>query len=275
MTTPTRGRTLRARLIAFIHAGVDRLTAAWRILTRAQTRLLDALARIRPGRGATSQIRKAAQVFQVSLAEFNRAMIAFVERWAAQDLPLAYREGALTALDHAGRSHSLWSWTARHQAAITTLSAQFYADLAGRLQEAVRRAQRFLRAAQDAARARITGFHVPTFDRAALAEQHPLGTVVYANQARHPVEAWARAAIAGQTVTVANTGTIQTAWEQLGCTQVEVRDGAQCGWASHDDRDLANGSIRDIDDALAHPLAHPNCVRQLVPHMNPAGGRRR
>ncbi|MEV6165687.1 hypothetical protein AB0L71_28005 [Streptomyces sp. NPDC052052] len=266
MTTPLRRRTLRQRLLAFISDATGRLTAAWRILTTAQNQFLDTLAAIRPGRSAAARIRTATLAFQRSLADFDRAVGAFTERWAATDLPLAYREGALGMLDRADRPHRMWSWTARHQTAITTLSSQYYADLMGRLQEAVRRARAFLRAAVDAARARASRFEYGTFNRDTLRDEHPLGTVIYANDARHPVEAWAAAAISWQAVTTANAGSVATAYEQLNCTQVKVRDGADCGWTSHKDPDRADGTIRDIDDALAHPTAHAHCIREFLPH---------
>lgn len=261
MSTPVRRRSLRARLLGLITGAVERLRAAWHILTTAQTRLLNALAMIRPGRTATTRTRAAVAVFNQSLAAFNRAASAMIERWAATDLPLTYREGALTSLDHADRTHRAWSWTARHQAAITGLSAQCYADLTGRLQEAIRRARAFLRAAQEAAR-HPSG----RFNTAALRREHPLDTVIYASNARHPVDAWARAALTWQAVTTANTGAARTALDELGCTHVQVRDGADCGWATHQDPDRADGSIRSIDDALAHPTAHPHCIRELRPH---------
>ena len=47
--------------------------------------------------------------------------------------------------------------------------------------------------------------------------------------------------------------------------QVEVSDGQGCGWTDHDDPDLADGSIRDMDDAQEYPIAHPNCVRVFLP----------
>ena len=47
--------------------------------------------------------------------------------------------------------------------------------------------------------------------------------------------------------------------------QVEVSDGQGCGWTEHDDPDLADGSIRDMDDAQEYPIAHPNCVRVFLP----------
>lgn len=269
MTTPVRGRSLRQRLLRFITDATARITAAWNILTTAQTRLLNALAAIRPGRGAPARIRAAAVIFQRSLAAFDRAAAGFAERWAATDLPLIYREGALTTLDHADRPHSRWSWTARHQEAVTSLTAQYYVDLMGRLREAVRRAQAFLRAAVDAARQ--AGRSAAPFDPQRLRDDHPLDTVIYSNSTRHPVADWADAALSGQTVATANAGAIRTALDELGCEWLEVRDGHGCGWETHGDPDTAHGTVRTIQDALAHPLAHPRCRREFVPRMDLTG----
>lgn len=265
MTTPTRRRTLRQRILWLITDATTRLTRAWEILTTAQTRLLNALASILPGRGAPARIRAATAVFHRSLAAFDRAVAGFAERWAATDLPLAYREGALIMFGHADRPHASWSWTARHQEAITSLTAQYYVDLIGRLREALRRGRAFLRDAQDAARL-AAGSRSP-FDPAALRERHPLDTVIYANNSRHPVDSWARAALSGQAVTTANTGGIRTALDDLGIDWLDVRDGAACGWTEHGDPDGADGSIRTVQDALAHPIAHPHCVREFLPRM--------
>lgn len=42
---------------------------------------------------------------------------------------------------------------------------------------------------------------------------------------------------------------------------VRVFDGADCGWTSHDDPDLANGSERTLEDARDHVISHPRCQR--------------
>jgi len=265
MSTPVRRRSLRARLLALIADATNQLAAAWRILTRAQSTLLTALARIRPGRTAYSAIRAAGEAFQRQVAAFDRAALGFVERWAATDLPSAYREGALTALEHADLPIARWAWTARHQAAITALSAQYYTDLIGRVREAVRRARAFLRDALTAARGRVDRIRQPWPGRARLLEDHPLGTVIYAGSARHPVESWARAAVAWQTYTTANSGMLRTCADEVGADWVEVRDGADCGWTSHHDDDRAAGTLRTIQDALAHPVAHPHCRREFRP----------
>jgi hypothetical protein len=271
MTTPLRrrGRTLRQRLLAYITDAVGRLRAAWSILTIAQTRLLNALAGIRPGRtsGGGRAQRAAIAAFNTSLGAFARAAGAFAERWAATDLPLIYREGAWTMLDNADRRQSTFTWTDRHRAAITTASAQYYADLTNRISEALRRARAFLRAAQDAARDNLSA----RIDTALLRREHPLDTVIYANQARHPVDAWARTAITWQAVTTANTAAARTALDELGTQFVEIRDGADCGWLSHQDPDRANRTLRTVQDALAHPVAHPNCQRELLPRLDLIG----
>lgn len=265
-TRVRRGRTLRARLLGYITDAVNRLRQAWAILISAQNRLLDTLAGIRPGRSAGPRVRAAIAVFNTSLAAFNRAAGAFAERWAAQDLPVIYREGAWTLLDNAGRRQSVFSWTARHQAAITGLSAQYYADITSRIQEALRRARAFLRAAQDAARGTAD-----QLDIEALRQDHPLDTVIYANNNHHPVDAWARSCITWQAVTTANSAAARTALDQLGVEWLEVRDGPECGWTSHDDPDRANRTLRTVQDALAYPSAHPHCVREFLPRLDLRG----
>lgn len=271
MTTPVRrrGRTLRQRLLSYITDAVSRLRSAWAILTGAQTRLLSALAAIRPGRapGVGVRLRTAIATFNTSLGAFARAAGAFAERWAATDLPLIYREGAWTLLDNADRPQSTFRWTARHQAAITAASAQYYADLTARITEALRRARAFLRAAQDAAR----NPDATRFDTESLRRDHPLDTVVYRNNARHPVEAWARASLTWQAVTTANTAAARTALDELGTEWLEVRDGQGCGWESHDSPDKADRTLRTVQDALAHPTAHPHCVREFLPRLDLIG----
>ncbi|EFL29474.1 OmpA/MotB [Streptomyces himastatinicus ATCC 53653] len=269
MTTPVRRRTLRARLLAYITDATARLQAAWRILTTAQNALLTALAAIRPGngRGISARIRTATTVFQRALAAFDRAATAFAERWAVSDLPLIYREGAWTMLDNADQDQGLFAWTDRHRAAVTAASAQYYADITSRIQEALRRARAFLRAALAAARNTAT----TPFDAEALRREHPLDTVIYGARTRYPADAWAHAAVTWQAVTTANTGAARAALDELGCEWVEVRDGPDCGWESHDDPDRANRTLRTVQDALAHPSAHPHCARELLPRLDLIG----
>lgn len=58
-------------------------------------------------------------------------------------------------------------------------------------------------------------------------------------------------------------------WRDSGRVEkVIIRDGDGCGWSGHDDGDLADGSIRTLDDYEAHPLAHPNCRRSAAPALD-------
>ncbi|MEU1078150.1 hypothetical protein ABZ404_36790 [Streptomyces sp. NPDC005878] len=272
MTTPVRtpqaGLEHRTEILALIVAAAGRLTAAWHRLTAAQDVLLRRLERLRASRdnvGSLAALRLALNDFNRAVGDFDREARVFAERWAATDLPAAYRDGALRALRSINRPPAMFTWTSPHQMAITGLSAQYYADLVGRMNEAVRRAQAFARAARDQAR-------TPQGVRAAdLLAAHPLDTVVYANQARHPVQGWARAATAAQIVSTANRGAINVARYELGAQWMEVVDGPECGWVSHPDGDLAHGSIRAVEECEIYPIAHPGCIRQFIPRPDLTG----
>lgn len=77
---------------------------------------------------------------------------------------------------------------------------------------------------------------------------------------------------AGRSMTIART---ELGWSQnvlahdrykgRGVEHVEIMDGAECGWVSHDDPDTANGSVRTLDELLSYPLAHPRCTRVPLP----------
>lgn len=56
-------------------------------------------------------------------------------------------------------------------------------------------------------------------------------------------------------------------WSEAGVAQVVIQDGEGCGWTEHDDPDLADGSIRDLDDYEANPIGHPRCTRSAYPHI--------
>ncbi|MGW1468557.1 hypothetical protein ACWCPT_29950 [Streptomyces sp. NPDC002308] len=271
MTTATQpqantGRdTGREELLALIAVSAARLTRDWQRLTVAQDTLLRTMERIRPGIGASARARTAISEFNQQVAAFERDARAFAERWAATDLPVAYRDGAVQALRRAARATALFQWTVNHQAAITPITATFYADLMRRIQEAVRRAQAFARAAQDAVRDVVAGRNHTGTNSPRLAADHPLSTVVYADQSRHPVEAWARSALSWQGVVATNTGAVNTARWELDAQWMECVDGPECGFTNHGDTDHADGTIRSIDDASAYPTAHHGCIRQWVP----------
>lgn len=234
-------------------------------LHRAQLETIRALEAHRHGRvrGSAERLRRTLQTFLQAVAVFDRAARAVAERWAAQDLPLLYRSGATTALARALRhippAGQAFTWTDRHQAAITLLSAQYYTDLIARIQEAVRRAQAFVRTAQDQAR---TSAGV---DRQVLLQRHALDTVVYRNDARHQVADWARAALGQQATTTINTAALTLGRYDLDALWFECVDGRDCGFTGHQDLDKAHGTVRSAEDAETWPIAHFGCIRQWIP----------
>ena len=266
MTTPTRQQTDdRTELTALITAATTELVRQWQRLTTAQDTLLRTLERLRPGRGATTRINSYITSFNQQVGEFSRLTTALANRWAAQDLPTAYRDGALRALRQANADLTLFRWTADHQAAITALTATFYTDLVARIQEAVRRAQQFARAAQDATREVTLGRNHAGIDAARLAADHPLSTVIYRDSSRHPVKDWARSALTYQGAVTANHGAINTGRLELDAAWFQCVDGPECGFTSHPDTDHADGTVRSADDAAAYPVSHHGCIRQWIP----------
>ncbi|MGV9891733.1 hypothetical protein [Streptomyces sp. NPDC003395] len=274
MTTPVQQTTSdRTELTALITAMTIELVRHWKRLSLAQDNLLRALERLQPGLGATTRIHGYIATFNHEVGEFSRLTRALAERWAAQDLPIAYRDGALRALRKAGADLALFRWSADHQAAITPITATFYTDLVGRIQEAVRRAQTFARAAQDATREVTLGRNHSGIDSAALVRDHPLSTVVYRDSSRHPVKDWARSALTYQGVSAANAGAINTGIYDLNALWFQCVDGPECGFVSHPDTDHADGTIRSADDAAAYPIAHHGCRREWIPRPDLNGRR--
>jgi hypothetical protein len=74
-----------------------------------------------------------------------------------------------------------------------------------------------------------------------------------------------------QTIALTETATAynlasSAGWRESGLVeQVLIFDGDECGWTFHDDPDLADGSIRDLDDFDDYPISHPNCQRAAGP----------
>lgn len=68
-----------------------------------------------------------------------------------------------------------------------------------------------------------------------------------------------------ETAVVYNQGSLAGYRASGRVEKVQIFDGDDCGWTSHDDPDGADGSIRTLDDAEEHPIAHPNCVRSWAP----------
>lgn len=67
-----------------------------------------------------------------------------------------------------------------------------------------------------------------------------------------------------ETRTYQNNVTLES-YAKGGVQKVKVTDGDDCGWIDHTDPDKAHNSIRLVNDARKHSLAHPNCKRRFYP----------
>lgn len=84
--------------------------------------------------------------------------------------------------------------------------------------------------------------------------------ITYVDGSRHGLREYTQMLVRTKTAEAYNLGTLE-AQEALGVEFWECFDGPNCGWTKHSDPHPALGKIVSKDDALAHPIAHPNCRR--------------
>lgn len=89
-------------------------------------------------------------------------------------------------------------------------------------------------------------------------------TVTYSNGAVHSVADYVDTATRTTTIGIFNAGGFDLA-RGNDVAWMEVFDGPDCGWTEHDDPDLADGTVRHIDDCEENDSAHPRCARSFAP----------
>ncbi|TQK44423.1 hypothetical protein FBY35_5927 [Streptomyces sp. SLBN-118] len=212
----------------------------------------------------------------VTLEEFKQAIRAFrrrvdqeAQQFVQRQLPHLYEEGGRAAAEALGVT---FTWTTFHRDALQLLASDSYADFLRRSQEAERMANQFYRAAREAARREVPLLAAgnKTAKQAVknlayrLAASHKLTHVIYRNGARVPVRAWAEAATLTKSAVAYNAGTLNRT-RQAGFSVVEVFDGFDCGWTSHQDPDKAARTLRTVEEAAEWPISHPRCRRAFGP----------
>ncbi|MEU8968975.1 hypothetical protein AB0D11_06805 [Streptomyces monashensis] len=207
--------------------------------------------------------------FKQAITHFRRRVDQEARQFVQRQLPHLYQEGGRRAAETLGVT---FTWTTFHRDALQSLAADSYADFLRRSEEAERMATQFYRAARDAARREVPLLAAgnTTAKQAAknladrLATRHGLTYVVYRNGARVPVRAWAEAATLTKSAVAYNAGTLNRT-RQAGVSVVEVFDGFDCGWTSHQDPDKANRTLRTVEEAADWPISHPRCRRGFGP----------
>ncbi|MEW1659751.1 hypothetical protein [Streptomyces sp. NPDC093707] len=241
------------------------LEDAWQRLASKQQ---DVIARF-AGNSRTPYTLASLEEFKQAIREFRQRVDQEAQQFVRRQLPHLYEDGGRAAAEALGVT---FTWTTFHRDALQSLAADSYADFLGRSEEAQRMASQFYRAAREAARREVpllaTGNM--TAKQAAknlagrLAAKHELTHVVYRNGARVPVRAWAEAATLAKSAVAYNAGTLNRT-RQAGVTVVEVFDGHDCGWTSHQDPDKASGTLRPVEEAAEWPIGHPRCRRAFGP----------
>ena len=183
--------------------------------------------------------------------------------WLARRYPLVYQAGGDQAATDSGIP---FQWAQTHIDAVTELARDAHGDLLAATTFMRRDAKTLIRAASRAAtRASVVEGDTArqaARDLARTLTERGVKAVRYSNGARVGIGDYAEMVVRTKTAQAFNAGTLNHL-DAAGVQFVEVFDGPSCGWTSHDDSDLANGTIRTVDEARATPIAHPNCARSF------------
>ncbi|MCX4858359.1 hypothetical protein [Streptomyces canus] len=256
--TPGDAATVAARVAAV-------LEDAWQRLAAQQRAVLAQFA----DSPRTPHTVATLEEFKQAIHAFRRRVDQETQQFVQRQVPHLYAAGAQTAAEALDVT---FTWTTFHRAALQSLAADSYADFLRRSQEAERMANQFYRAAREAARREVpllaagnmTAKQAAKNLAARLAAEHELTHVVYRNGARVPVRAWAEAATLAKSAVAYNAGSLNRT-RQAGVAMVEVFDGLDCGWTTHQDTDKANRTVRTVEDAAEWPISHPRCRRGFGP----------
>ncbi|MFF2402709.1 hypothetical protein [Streptomyces goshikiensis] len=248
------------------------LDEAWNRLAAQQEHVLMTVERQPRGRLVLLTLEEFKRAVRSFRREVDTEALAFVRR----QLPHLYEQGAKQA---AGRIGARFTWTMIHRDALLSLASDSYADFLRRSEEAERMASAFYRAVRAAARrevpilaaGNVTARQAAASLAARLRDDHQLAHVIYRNGARVPVRVWAEAATLTKSAVAYNAGTLNRTRE-AGVRYVEVFDGMDCGWASHQDPDKAARTVRSVEEAAEFPIAHPRCRRSFGPRPDIEGG---
>ncbi|GAA3371226.1 hypothetical protein GCM10020367_21030 [Streptomyces sannanensis] len=240
------------------------LEDAWQRLADKQTTVIASIV----ARWRLPYVLATLEEFKAAIADFRGRVDAEARAFVQRQLPHLYQQGAQRAAAAVGQQ---FTWTQAHVDALQSLASDSYEDFLRRSQEAERMAERWYRTVRAAARAEVpqlaAGNTTARQAAKALADKlagQSLTHVVYRHGARVPVRAWAETATLAKSAVAYNAGTLNRARE-AGVGVVEVFDGADCGWTSHQDPDKAARTLRSVDEAAEWPISHPRCRRAFGP----------
>jgi hypothetical protein len=246
MPQPDSVERLTDELLAFYEAAWNKITTAEQHLINSWTgwRRVERLTRLRELRATVEQLMDRADEHAL--------------RFVNDALPEIYLLGAAAA------GVGVTAWTQPDLDAIGILTRDTYSGLLA--------ATRFVRAStKDLIRTLGREHIADKLIRGETAEQagknlarqlegRGITAVIYRDGSRHGLQEYASMLVRSKSAEAYSVATLnQTA--AAGIRYVEVFDGVGCGWATHDDPEKANGTIRTVAEARAFPTSHPNCRR--------------
>lgn len=238
------------------------------VFRAAQVSLDAEIARL-VGTPATRRLVRARELRGVVEEEMARVEAATAE-WIGSSFPSIYEMGGAQG---AVATANPFAWSQVHAGAVSVLAQDTWGDVlqATRLvradvkawirTEGRRQASLSLegRTAQQAARALVK--EAAAGDVVA-ALGGPIGVVRYADGSYRRLADYADMLLRTKVAVTFNAGTLGHL-DEAGVGWVECFDGTGCGFSSHESPDKANGTIRTLAEARAHPLSHPRCRRSF------------
>lgn len=185
--------------------------------------------------------------------------------WLTDEFPAIYRSGAETA---AGALAEAFQWNTIDADAVASLASDTFGELLAAsdgVAESTKALIRRLGKEQSLLKA-AAGKTAPQAarDLRRLLEQNGIYSVRYRNGSKHGLAEYTDMLLRTKTAVASNSGALNFG-RRAGTGWVEVFDGFGCGWSSHTDPDLANGSIRSVEEASNYTISHPRCRRSFGP----------
>lgn len=211
------------------------------------------------------KFRRAAQLrgIQRRLLALMDDVDAETRVWLSQQYPRIY---ALGAADLAIAEP--FTWSGPHRSAIAALANSTFDDILKSTRHVRRTTKLLIRelvrsetlSVLAGGRTAVQGGRT----LARLLEDHKIHAVVYKDGSRHGLQEYGEMVIRTRSATAYNAGALNHG-SLGGVTFYEVLDGFGCGWTSHTDPDVANGSIRSAEECAKQVLSHPRCRRSFGP----------
>lgn len=212
---------------------------------------------------ALARQRRRLEGLRASIESTMDDLDAQAAQWVSHAFPLAYDMGARAMAGQVGIG---FSWSQPHVDAVAVLAQDLYDDLLSATAFVRADARRLVREVMRSStlsvlsegRTAVQGARVA----AAALRERGLAAVVYADGSRHGLAEYADMAVRSKSAVAYNAGAINHG-RAFGIEYFEVRDGAGCGWGSHDDPDTADGTIRSADECAGQAISHPRCQRSF------------